>query len=201
MPFIQLPAHLIGILALLAYSPETGKPLTELTEVLLRDERPGSTLTRGEREIIAAYVSQQNECSFCMLSHAAAAAHHYNDDHELIETILRNPKKAQISEKLQSLLHIAELVVESGKNVYQEDIISAINSGATEQEIHDTVLITATFCLYNRYIDGLGIQASTEPKDYVELGKLLAEVGYTVHKPSSFASLLYYIVRRCLQWF
>jgi Carboxymuconolactone decarboxylase family len=57
-----------GIRGLLGYRPETGRPLSELAEVLLRG--PG-TLTRGERELIAAHVSALNECRYCSASHAA----------------------------------------------------------------------------------------------------------------------------------
>ena len=73
MPHIALPEGLPGITSGFAYRPETAKPMRELAEVLLRGP---STLTSGERETIAAFVSARNDCAFCHASHRAAAAHH-----------------------------------------------------------------------------------------------------------------------------
>jgi alkylhydroperoxidase family enzyme len=61
MPHIQLPEGLPGILGPMAFRPETTKPLNELAEILLQGP---STLPRGERELIASYVSWQNDCFF-----------------------------------------------------------------------------------------------------------------------------------------
>ena len=71
MPHIALNSDQPGIRGLLQYRPETGRPLSELAEVLLRGP---STLTRGERELIGAYVSALNDCRYCSSSHAAWAA-------------------------------------------------------------------------------------------------------------------------------
>ena len=71
MPYITLNSAEPGIRGLLRYRPETGRPLSELAEVLLRGP---STLTRGERELIAAYVSALNDCGYCSASHSACAA-------------------------------------------------------------------------------------------------------------------------------
>ncbi|MGH3422348.1 MAG: carboxymuconolactone decarboxylase family protein, partial [Streptosporangiaceae bacterium] len=71
MPYISLGNEAPGILSLFEYRPETAKPLCELAEVLLRGR---STLSRGERELMASYVSALNDCSFCTDSHAAFAA-------------------------------------------------------------------------------------------------------------------------------
>jgi uncharacterized peroxidase-related enzyme len=175
MAHIKVPDNLPGILGPMAISPETTKALRELAEVLLRGP---NTLTPGEREIIATYVSSQNDCCFCQLSHGAAAAEHLGGNYELIDRIKQNFGTAEISEKLRALLAIAGKVQKGGKHVTGEDVERARQQGATDKEIHDTVLIAAAFCMYNRYVDGLGTWQPTDPKAYREMGRSMADVGY-----------------------
>lgn len=175
MSYIQSPKELPGILGLLAYRPDTAKPLSLLAETLLRGE---STLSMGERESIASYVSGLNNCHFCHTSHGAAASHHLGNDLSYIDEIKKGLPDANISPKLRSLLQIADKVQKGGKNVTQQDIEKARELGATDLEIHDTVLIAAAFCMYNRYVDGLGTWAPAEKEAYKETGKRLAEEGY-----------------------
>src|ERR1700704_3432221 len=102
MAHIQLPEGLPGIVGLLTYRPETAKPMRALAEVLLRGP---NTLTSAEREMIAAHVSYRNECSFCQLSHSAAAAAHLGGNYELIDRVKINPEAAEVSDKLKALLN------------------------------------------------------------------------------------------------
>jgi uncharacterized peroxidase-related enzyme len=176
MPHIALPEHLPGIRAAMAFRPETAKPLNELVEVLLHN--PDNTLSPGERELIATYVSSLNECHYCQTIHGAIAAASLNDDYDLVKRVKADFQNADISSKLKSLLIIAAKVQRGGKNVKAEDVTAARLHGATDTEIHDTVLIAAAFCMYNRYVDGL---ATTQPLDeipYRERGKQVARDGY-----------------------
>lgn len=175
MPHIRLPEGLPGILGPMAFSPATAKPLNELAEVLLRSS---NGLTPGEREMIATYVSSQNDCFFCQTVHGAAAAHHLGGNETLIKEMKRNFEAAAVSDKMKALLAIAGKVQKGGKHVTAEDIERARQQGATDKEIHDAVLIAAAFCMYNRYVDGLATWAPTDPAIYRERGKFLAEEGY-----------------------
>jgi uncharacterized peroxidase-related enzyme len=175
MAHIRVPEGLPGILGPMAISPESTKALRELAEVLLR--RP-NTLTSAEREMIATYVSSQNDCCFCQLSHGAAAAEHLGGDYELIDRVKSNYASAEISEKLKALLAIAGKVQKGGKHVTPEDVERARKLGATDKEIHDTVLIAAAFCMFNRYVDGLGTWQPADPRAYREMGQRMAHVGY-----------------------
>jgi uncharacterized peroxidase-related enzyme len=175
MAHIPLPEGLPGILGPMAFRPETAKPLNELAEVLLRGP---NTLARGEREMIAAYVSSQNDCFFCQTIHGAVAAHHLGGDEVLIEAVRSDFASAPISEKLKALLTIAGQVQKGGKSVSSEQIARAREVGASDKEIHDTVLIAAAFCMYNRYVDGLATWAPSDPNVYRESGRRLAEQGY-----------------------
>jgi uncharacterized peroxidase-related enzyme len=175
MSYINLNNDLPGIRGLLEYRPDTAKPLGELAEILLRGP---STLTSAEREMIASYVSHQNECHFCHSSHGAAAAHHLNGDLDLLDDIKAGFKKTDISSKLRALLNIAKKVQVLGNKVTRDEVEAAKKEGATDLEIHDTVLIAAAFCMYNRYVDGLGTWAPEEKEAYDEAGKILAHEGY-----------------------
>ncbi len=179
MSYIKINNNFPGIVGLMAYRPETAKPLNELAEILLRGE---STLPSAEREMIASYVSWQNECHFCHSSHGAAAAHHLDGNLELLDDIKSGFEYSKISDKLRALLNIAKKVQLLGNRVTEDDIKAAKNEGATDLEIHDTVLIAAAFCMYNRYVDGLGTWAPEEKEAYDETGRMLAHEGYVRNK-------------------
>ena len=167
--------ELPGIVGLLNHSPVTAKPLLDLAELLLRGP---SSLSSGEREIIAASVSYWNQCHFCHTSHAAAAAAHLKTGLNLIDDIKAGLPETQASDKLRALLHIAHQVQRDGKDVTTDDITAAREQGATDLEIHDTVLIAAAFCMYNRYVDGMGTWAPGPNEAYAEMGERMAHVGY-----------------------
>jgi len=182
MPHINLPRGFPGITAGFNYRPETASPMRELAQVLLQAPSP---LSRGERELIAAYVSSLNCCHFCRASHSAAAARHLGDT-ALVERVIANFRTAPISPKLKALLVIATKVQQDGKLVTEDDIQAARKAGAIDLEIHDTVLITAAFCMFTRYVDGLGTWQPNNPAVYQQIGKRLAEEGYarpTVREP------------------
>lgn len=178
MPHIALPEGLPGISGGFAFRPETAKPMRELAHILLHE--PGS-LTPGERELIATYVSSQNDCHFCQSSHGAAAASHLRSQ-ETVKQVKMDFQSAEISPKLKALLTIAGKVQQGGKKVTAEDVDEARSQGATDLEIHDTVLIAAAFCMYNRYVDGLNTWQPHDESMYAEMGRHLAEHGYL--KPS-----------------
>jgi uncharacterized peroxidase-related enzyme len=174
MPHIGLPEGVPGIGAGFAFRPETAKPMRELAHILLHEL---STLTAGERELIATYVSSQNDCYFCQTSHGAAASAHLLDP-EIVKQVKSKYHAAPISSKLKALLAIAGKVQRGGKNVTSTDIEEARSQGATDLEIHDAALIAAAFCMYNRYVDGLDTWQPRDETMYVQMGKNLAENGY-----------------------
>jgi uncharacterized peroxidase-related enzyme len=182
MPHIDLPEGFPGISAGFTFRPETAKPMRELAHVLLHD---ANSLTPGERELIATYVSSRNECHFCQSSHAAAAAAHLGDA-SLVEHVKTDFLSAPVSPKLKALLAIAGKVQQDGKLVTAADVEAARAQGATDLEIHDTVLIAAAFCMFNRYVDGLGTWQPHAPEMYARMGRHLADEGYiapTIRQP------------------
>jgi uncharacterized peroxidase-related enzyme len=175
MPHISLPDGLPGILGPMVFRPETARPLNELAEILLRGP---STLSRGERELIATYVSSENECFFCQNVHGAVAACQLEGDEELVVAVKGDFQHSAVSPKLKALLAIAGKVQKGGKCVLESDIQWAREHNATDVEIHDTVLIAAAFCMYNRYVDGLATWAPQDPSVYRQQGARLAQHGY-----------------------
>ena len=180
MPHIALNSAEPGIRGLLRYRPDTARPLSELTEVLLRGP---STLTRGERELIAAYVSALNDCRYCASSHSACAAAQLPGGMAVVEQARTDPASAPVSAKLKALLAIAAAVALSGRAVTAGHIAQARAAGATDLEIHDAVLIAATFCMFNRYVDGLATTAPDDPAVYAAGAQRLVNQGYLPPPP------------------
>ena len=175
MPHIKLGNDEHGIRSLFMYRPETAHPMCLLAETLLRGP---STLSRGERELIATYVSSLNDCSYCTASHAAAASAQLPEGMPLVDQVRADPETAPVTPKLTALLRIAGAVQQGGKAVRTEDVESAREAGATDLEIHDTVLIAAAFCMYNRYVDGLGTTVRADPAAYAAVAETLVRNGY-----------------------
>ncbi|MER5323270.1 carboxymuconolactone decarboxylase family protein [Streptosporangium roseum] len=180
MPHITLNTDEPGIRGLLRFRPETARPLNDLAEVLLRGE---STLSRGERELIATYVSGLNECRFCTSSHAAFAAAQLSEGMALVEQVRADPDGAPVSAKLKALLGIAAAVQQGGRQVGDHQVAAARAEGATDVEIHDTVLIAAAFCMFNRYVDGLATFAPEDPAAYATAADRVITYGYTTTSP------------------
>jgi uncharacterized peroxidase-related enzyme len=176
MPHIALPEGIPGIRGPMMFRPETAKPMNELVDVLLRGPH---TLTPGERELIATYVSSQNDCVYCQTIHGAIAAHHLGGNEALVLAVKQDFGHAQVSEKLKALLAIAGKIQRGGKHVLTEDVERARSQGATDLEIHDTVLIAAMFCMCNRYVDGLATWAPDDPEFYRRRAAVVATEGYT----------------------
>ncbi|WP_344056648.1 peroxidase-related enzyme [Microbispora corallina] len=168
-PHITLSSAEPGIRGLFRFRPETALPLNQLVDVLLCGE---STLTRGERELIATYVSGLNQCRFCFFTHAAFAAARLPEGMSLVEQVRQDLDAAPVPAKLRALLRIAASVQQGGKQVTEEQVAQARAEGATDLEIHDTVLIAAAFCMFNRYVDGLATVASDDPVHYEERARL-----------------------------
>jgi uncharacterized peroxidase-related enzyme len=178
MAHIQLPEGLPGIRGPLVFSPATTQPMCELAEVLLRGP---NSLTMAEREMIATYVSACNDCYYCQTCHGSAAAQYLGGgaaDYALIGQMKADCEATPLSNKMKALLTIAGKVQQGGKFVTAEDVERARSHGATDKEIHDTVLIAAAFCMFNRYVDGLDTWQPQDAEFYREVGKQTVALGY-----------------------
>jgi uncharacterized peroxidase-related enzyme len=175
MPHIDVDPNLPGIRSLMAFSPQTAEPMGKLANLMLRSNEG---LSMAEREMIAAHVSYLNDCFYCQQSHGAIAACYLNGDKDLVEQVKKDYAHADVSDKLKALLTIAGSVQKGGKHVTEEQIKKAKEEGATDRDIHDTVLIAAMFCMFNRYVDGLASNTPTDLSTYPQRAKQIAEHGY-----------------------
>ena len=170
MPHIPLPSHLPGITGLLEYRRDTAEPIRSLTQLILRGE---STLSFAERELIASLVSHRNECRFCSAAHSAVA-NILSGENETCELVKQDYETAPVSDKMKALLHIAALTQRGGRFVTESAVNRAKDAGATDPEIHDTVLIAALFCFYNKYVDGMATDLPADPAYFQTLGERIA---------------------------
>ena len=175
MAHIDLGTAAPGISGLLEFRPLTAAPLGHLAETLLRGD---NSLSRGERELIAAYVSSLNDCHFCMSSHSAFAALQLPEGWQTVDGVLHDPSSAPVSDKLRALLVVAGQVQRGGRHVTPDAVQAARDAGATDVEVHDAVLIAAAFCMFNRYVDGLGTWAPEDRSDYVPMAEQIVAHGY-----------------------
>ncbi|HVV53980.1 MAG TPA: peroxidase-related enzyme [Mucilaginibacter sp.] len=178
MSHIKVNESLPGIRALMAFSPETATPMGELANQLLRTNEG---LSMAERELIATYVSHLNDCFYCQHSHGAIVSCYLNDHNELVEQVIKDYAHAPVSEKVKALLSIAGSVQKGGKFVTAEQVETAREHGATDRDIHDTVLIAAAFCMFNRYVDGLAANTPADLASYPLRARQIAENGYGNH--------------------
>ncbi|MBE1533664.1 carboxymuconolactone decarboxylase family protein [Actinomadura algeriensis] len=175
MAHIDLDDGIPGLPSLLRFRPETAGPLGALAETLLRGPGP---LERGERELIGAYVSELNGCRYCAGTHGACAAAQLPGGTNLVEQVHADPSTAPVSDRLRALLAIAAAVRRGGREVGEAHVAAARAAGATDVEIHDTVLIAAAFCMYNRYVDGLATAVPADPSAYARAAERLVAEGY-----------------------
>jgi uncharacterized peroxidase-related enzyme len=176
MPHINLSNEYPGIRSLFIFRPETAAPLNALVQTLLHNPHP--TLSAGERELIATYVSRLNTCKYCCSIHGAIAQHQLGNNAQIVQQVLANPETAPISSKMKALLKIAAKVQSGGKNVTEGDVEFSRKEGATDIEVHDAVLIAAAFCMYNRYVDGLATWQPDNDELYDKMGEQRAREGY-----------------------
>lgn len=188
MPYIQVPENAPGILGPMKFSPQTAAPMNALANALLQTD---DGLSRGERELIATYVSAQNDCFFCQTIHGAVASNYLGDEDEsFVKAVKCDYEQTTLSEKMKSLLAIANSVQKGGKNVTIEQVETARQYGATDKDIHDTVLIAAAFCMFNRYVDGLATVAPTNPEVYRSRAANVVKNGYSAEGQYPSASII-----------
>jgi uncharacterized peroxidase-related enzyme len=178
MPHIKVDNSLAGIRGLMNFRPETAEPMGALANILLHNNEG---LTAAERELIATHVSYLNDCFYCHNSHGEIACYYLDGNRELVDQVRKDYQHADISDKLKALLQVAAKVQKGGRYVTTDDIENARKHGATDLDIHDTVLIAAAFCMFNRYVDGLAANTPTDLSTYAPRAKQVAEKGYGKH--------------------
>lgn len=182
-PYIKLDQRFPGIVSLFMYDQETAKALTAMGQTIMR--REGRGLKPGERELIAAFVSKLNECNFCFLSHAEAAKLLYGEG---ATKFLFQEDDYQLDMRMRALLVVAVCVQGLDRSELPDAIGDAKFHGATDEEIHDTVLVASFFSMCNRYVDGLGTTFKFGEPEVG--GRGLVKYGYTMGVRRFFREVL-----------
>lgn len=172
-PYIQLDQDFPGIVSLFMFDREVASRLTAMGQTIMRRPRG---LSVGDRELIGAFVSKLNDCKFCCDSHTACAKMYLG--HSTVDEVIRQCNVEYLPMKLRALLCVAANVQGLDRDDLPRTIANAKEFGATDEEIHDTVLVTAFFSMCNRYVDGLG--TTFRPGEPEDGGESLAEFGYTM---------------------
>lgn len=155
MPYIPIINNSPGIVGLLDTYTDTGKVLRNLADVLLN--KNSDAFSKVERETVASYVSFLNNCNFCYKSHSAIADYLWSSKGQTkkifneIENENFSPKN-----KIEILLYISKKLQACPQGLIQKDINLLISFNFTPNDINDLILIISSFCMFNRYVDGLG---------------------------------------------
>lgn len=202
MAYIELGRPLPGMAGLLSSYPVTGSALGQLAEaVLTRDDG----LSRAERELIGAFVSAGNGCTYCRSVHGAVACAHLESGGPVglgsvvVAQVVDRGMGADpaslddvegLAPRLRHLLELADQVRRGGNQVRPATVQAARAAGATDPEIHDAVLVAAMFCLFNRYVDGLGTALPDDTDWYDATAHRLARNGYAPSPGRAFPPAL-----------
>lgn len=152
--------------------PGTSKPLLEYHEALLRGESP---LTPGERELIAAYVSGLNACSYCHGIYTATAEA-FGVEEGLLEALLMDVDSSPVDEKMKPILRYVQKLTSVPSRMTPADADAVYAVGWDDQALHTAVSVCALFNFMNRLVEGLGIEA---PAGYhAESADRLKNIGY-----------------------
>lgn len=136
--------------------PHTLPPLLEYHDRLLRDPSP---LTVAERELIAAYVSGLNACTYCHGAHVVAARA-FGVDPDLFEGLMADPESSAVDPKLKPLLAYVRKLTLTPAMMSERDAVPVYEAGWEEQALFDAVSVCALFNFMNRIIEGSGIKSN-----------------------------------------
>ena len=158
---------------LLAFRPQIAEHLCRLSHEIMFKEAPISTALR---ELIAAYTSSLNGCEFCMNSHAAVAAHLYNDE-ALVWRAIHDLEGSVLPEKDKDILRFAgKITLESG-TIDVQDIAVLHAAGWDDTSIFYAIAASALFNFYNRFVSANGVKPVSD-QAFRRLAARMAEKGY-----------------------
>ncbi|PKP85564.1 MAG: peroxidase [Alphaproteobacteria bacterium HGW-Alphaproteobacteria-2] len=157
---------------ILKKSPDAGAALMEVHEEVMRGPSP---LSEGERELISAYVSKLNECSYCygVHSHTAEA---YGFAMPAIESLFEGLDQADVDDRLKPILNYVGKLTKRPSSVTEADAQAVYDAGWDEQALHDAIMVACTFNFMNRLLEGHGIHGNAAL--FRDRGPMLKQHGY-----------------------
>ncbi|MDE2570276.1 MAG: peroxidase-related enzyme [Sphingomonadales bacterium] len=159
--------------------PHSVLPLLEYHDRVLRDPSP---LTVAERELIAAYVSGLNACTYCHGAHVVAARA-FGIDSELFDGLMADLETSQIDDRLKPILAYAGKLTRTPSMMSERDATMVYAAGWSEQALFDAVSVCALFNLMNRIVEGSGIKSNPLEADQAEMEARMARMGGETDDP------------------
>ena len=160
------------ILHLFRFKSRATDHLVRFTEEVMHGPSP---LSPGLRELLGAYFSRKNQCSFCCDAHAAAAAEFLEDG--LVEEVLRDLETSRLDAAHKALFRYVAKLAEHPERVVASDIETLKDAGWSEEAIYDALTVASVFKFYNTWNNGSGVQ-NMKSSDYLYSGKVLTTLGY-----------------------
>jgi uncharacterized peroxidase-related enzyme len=158
---------------LVFYRPDFyGSQAKEFTHEAMRGPSAWSV---GDRELMAAYVSQVNESAFCVGAHSATARQAYRDGPK-VTAVLGDLESAPVEDRLRVTLRMLGKLTREGK-VDGEDMRQVLSSGVSRQQVEDALAVCAAFNTTGRLADAFGFQVLS-PEDFEAGARYLLKRGY-----------------------
>ena len=176
MAFVQsVPEAEESVSAVMRRYPAQAVPLVELTDIVMRSG--DCAFTDEQREIIGAYTSGTNDCTYCYNTHRATAEA-FGVDEGLLESMLSDLDASAVDDKLKPVLKFVKKLTETPSRMVQADVDSIFDAGWNEDCYHYSVMICGLFNMMNRIMDGYGVKNTAEGRKM--RGELLVDIGYKV---------------------
>ena len=158
MPYLPTLPEDAAMLDVLRLFPEAARPLVQFHEALMRGTSP---LTTGQRELLAAYVSGLNSCSYCRRVHGATAEA-FGVPAELLNNLLVDVDRAEVDDRFKAMLRFVRKLTLEPASVTSQDATGVLSAGWDDRALHDAVMICGLFSCMNRVVLGLGLRADEE---------------------------------------
>jgi uncharacterized peroxidase-related enzyme len=171
----SIPTAEESVTAVMQRYPDQARFLTQLTQIIMRTGECG--FSTEQRELIAAFASGTNACTYCMDTHKATAAA-FGLEPGLLDDLLGDVNSAAVDERLKPVLRYVKKLTQAPSRMTQADADAIFAAGWDEGSFHFTVMICALFNLYNRIMDGYGVKNT--PEFRASRGGLLAQRGYGI---------------------
>ncbi len=158
---------------LVFYRPDFyGSQAKEFTHEAMRGPSAWSV---GDRELMAAYVSQANECAFCIGAHTATAVRAYQDGSK-VAAVLADLESAPVEDRLRATLRMLGKLTRERK-VGAEDMRQVLSAGVSREQVEDALAVCAAFNTTDRLADAFGFEVFS-PEGFEAGAKYLLKRGY-----------------------
>ncbi|NIP27891.1 MAG: hypothetical protein GWO38_29765 [Phycisphaerae bacterium] len=165
-----------GPIMIQSYRPNFfGKPYNETVDAALRKSE---YWTKTEVELLAAFISRQNQCQFCMIAHSAIASE--GVEKTVVDMVLDDWRTAPVSEPLRATLGFVEKLTKTPGQVTAEDLEPVYAAGVSRQGIEEAIRVVFVFSVINRLADAFDFELARQGKQQKRMGFLLFNMGYGI---------------------